>query len=237
MEYRINSEVKKLAITETECKVKIAGVNSTLYAPWDPGEIFMSAERKRIAATMLKQLGRFPKAGDRCLEIGYGRLGWLSELIFWGMRENDLYGVELNPDRARQAQETLPNAELVVGNAKQLPWENEYFKLIIASTVFSSISDQNVRNLIVEEINRVLSPEGAFVWYDAAVNNPRNKNFKCITRNELKQMFPMFNCQIKSVTLAPPIARFVAKRSWTLATMLSAIPLLRTHLLAVFVKK
>ena len=37
--------------------------------------------------------------------------------------------------------------------------------------------------------------------------------------------------------LAPPICRLVAPVSWTLATVLGAMPLLRTHLIAVLVKQ
>ena len=221
---------------ESEYRRREAEIAADLYAPWQPAESFIVSERKNTAARLLHKAGKFPNAGDRCLEIGYGKLGWLADLISWGLNETDLHGIELDEIRARQAQIALPNADLRVGNAASLPWENDSFKVVIASTVFSSILDSDVRKLIAGEIHRVLANGGVLLWYDLAVNNPRNPNVKGISATELKMLFPGFEADIKRVTLAPPIARLIAPRSLTLATLLSALPFLRTHLLAVLVK-
>ena len=212
-------------------------VSPDLYAPWQPAELLMRSERKRIAALMLYRAGVFPKAGDQCLEIGYGALGWLGDLITWGVRETNLHGIELDAARAKRAQDILPLADLRVGDATELPWERNTFRLVVASTVFTSILDAGVRRLIAEEITRVLATGGALLWYDFAVNNPKNHSVRRVGRRELKQLFPQLNGKIRSVTLAPPLARFVAKKSWTVATILGAMPPLRTHLLAVLNKK
>src|SRR5260370_42475610 len=71
-------------------------VSPDLYAPWQPAARFMLESRNRAAATMLQRLRVFPKTGDQCLEVGYGTLGWLTELISWGVRESDLHGIELD---------------------------------------------------------------------------------------------------------------------------------------------
>jgi ubiquinone/menaquinone biosynthesis C-methylase UbiE len=211
-------------------------IGADRYAPWQPAEILLRDERKRLAAAMLQRVHAFPQAGDQCLEIGYGALGWLGELISWGVREVDLHGIELNARRAQQAQERLPRADLRIGDAAALPWEDETFHLVIVSTVFSSILDAQVRHIIAREITRVVRPGGALLWYDLAVNNPRNHHVRGIKKDELRRLFPRFRGEIKRVSLAAPLARLIAPRSWTLATALGAIPLLRTHLLAVLIK-
>jgi ubiquinone/menaquinone biosynthesis C-methylase UbiE len=221
---------------ETEYRRREAEVAADLYAPWHPAESFILSERKNTAAHLLQKTGKFPHAGDRCLEIGYGKLGWLADLISWGLRETDLHGIELDEKRAGQAQAALPNADLRVGDATRLPWENDSFKVVVASTVFSSILDSDVRKLIAGEISRVVTRGGVVIWYDLAIDNPRNPNVKGIPAKELKELFPGFNRKIKRVTLAPPIARLVAPRSLTTAALLNAFPFLRTHLLAVLVK-
>lgn len=207
-----------------------------LYSPWQPGEIFMSSERKRVAAMMLHRIGKFPRRGDRCLEIGYGRMGWMADLMSWGLKDSDLYGVELDASRAAIAQEALSGANLHTGDATKLSWEDNSFSTVITSTVFSSILNDDVRKLLASEISRVLRPGGVVVWYDMSVKNPKNPNVRQIRKSEIEALFPSFKCHARSVTLAPPIARAVAKRSWTLATFLGAFPFLRTHLLAVLVK-
>lgn len=212
-------------------------ISPTLYAPWQPSEIFMKAERKRVAAKRLHDAGVFPKAGLKCLEVGFGSLGWLGDLISWGVPEGDICGIELDPVRAKRAQELLPVADLRVGDATDLPWQSGTFHLVIASTVFTSILDSDVRHLVAGEISRVLAPGGALLWYDFAVNNPRNPGVRKVDRSELRRLFPQLRGGMRSVTLVPPLARFLAPRSWFLATLLEAIPLLRTHLLAVLVKR
>jgi ubiquinone/menaquinone biosynthesis C-methylase UbiE len=208
-----------------------------LYAPWLPESLLVKAGRLRAAAVMLHRAGVFPKAGDPCLEVGCGWLGWLGTVLSWGVRERDLHGIDLDPLQVNRGREVLSLADLRVGDASNLPWESNRFRLVIASTLFTSLLDQNVRRLAADEITRVLAGGGALLWYDFAVNSPRNPAVRKVSRRELRQLFPRLTGEIRSVTLAPPLARLVAPRSWALATLMEAVPLLRTHLLAVLVKR
>jgi ubiquinone/menaquinone biosynthesis C-methylase UbiE len=221
---------------ENEYARRAVEVDADLYAPWQPGEILLTAERKRIAATMLHKLGKFPKAGSRCLEVGYGQLGWLADLLSWRLNEDDLYGIELDAKRARCAMRALPGAHLKVGDATALPWKDGYFDLIVVSTVFSSMLRRDVRTALSAEIDRVLSPGGTVLVYDLAVGNPRNKNLLRVDRGEIRAMFSNYVCHFRSLSLAPPIGRPIARISWPIATILSSIPFLRTHFLGVLVR-
>jgi SAM-dependent methyltransferase len=204
--------------------------------PWDPATIFKDAEKKRWAAILLYRAGVFPKAEDQCLEVGFGSLGWLGDLVTWGVRERNLHGIELVPGRVQRAREILPLADLRVGDATKLPWESGTFSLVVASTVFSSIFDAQVSRLLAEEITRILAPNGALLWYDVALN-PRTHERHKIGRREVMRLFPQLSGTMKWTTLLPPLARFLVPKSWTLATCLAAVPLLRTHLLGVLVKR
>jgi ubiquinone/menaquinone biosynthesis C-methylase UbiE len=206
------------------------------YSSWQPAEIFARHERKRVAARMLHSAGKFPVTGNKCLEVGCGASGWLPDLLSWGVNERDLHGIDLNSQRISRARQMLPAADLRVTDGVDMPWEDGTFDLVIASTVFTSILDSSVRRLLAREIVRVLTPRGAFLWYDFAFNNPRNPNVRRIKREEIKTLFPGLCGRMRSITLAPPIARFIAPRSWAAASLLEAIPLLRTHLLAVLIK-
>lgn len=211
-------------------------VDTERYAAWNPSAIFLRASRVSRAALALAESGAFPQPGDACLEIGFGSLGWLAELLSWGLKESDLHGLELDPVRAARAREVFPAADLRVGDATRLPWRDGFFRLAIASTVFSSILDPAVRGLVADEATRVLGPGGALLWYDLRVNNPANPHVRKVDRAELKRLFPRLSGSIRTVTLAPPLARRIVPKSWIAAQMLEAIPLLRTHLLAVLVK-
>lgn len=221
---------------EAEYRRREREISSDLYALWQPAEMLGRASRKRLAAQQLHRAEVFPKLGDRCLEIGFGTLGWLVELISWGVRESDIHGMELDPVRVERARESLPHADLRNGDASALPWADNSFHLVIASTVLSSILHQEVRRLVAAEITRVIMPGGALLWYDFAYNNPRNPQVRKVDRLELRQLFPNLRGPIQTVTLAPPLARFVAPKSWPLAVLLETLPFLRTHLLAVLRK-
>lgn len=212
-------------------------VSTDLYAPWQPDVVFARSGRVRAAVTMLRQAGVFPRTGAACLEVGYGSLGWLGELVSWGMREADLHGIELDPVRARKARGILPGADLRLGDASRMPWADESFHLVVVSTVFTSILDSAIRKVVAGEITRVLARGGALLWYDFAVNNPSNPNVRKVDRRELRTLFPELSGKIRSVTLAPPLARLVAPRSWLVATLLESLSPLRTHLIAVLEKK
>lgn len=211
-------------------------VSPELYAAWQPASRFMLESRNRAGAAMLHRLDAFPQAGDQCLEVGFGNVGWLTELIGWGVSESNLHGIELDPGRANRARQVLPAADLRIGDAVELPWEDQTFQLVVASTLFTSVLDNDVRRLIADEMVRVLQPSGALLWYDFAYNNPRNPNVRGIGRAEIKKLFPALRAKIRTVTLAPPLTRLIAPRWWTLATFLEAIPPLRTHLIAVLIK-
>lgn len=207
-----------------------------LYAPYNPAFLVMAHARERVAAAMLHEADAFPRPGSRCLEVGFGRLGCLPLLIGWGVREPDLYGIERDPERARHAQEALPGADLRVGDAMSMPWPDGSFDLVVASTVFSSILDPSVRQSVAREIVRVLAPGGACLWYDFAFNSPRNPRVRGVTRQHIRELFPELRVKIRSATLAPPIARLAAPRSWSLTTVFDSVAFLRTHLVGVLVK-
>jgi len=207
-----------------------------VYARWNPVELFMRSGRLRLAAHMLRWAGVFPQPGDSCLEVGYGRLGWLGDLVAWGLAEGDLHGIELDERRAAEARRAFPGADLRVGDASDMPWPSGTFRLVVASTVFTSILDDRVRGQVAAEIGRVLAPGGALLWYDFAWNNPKNPAVRKVTRQQLLSLFPDLEGNIRSVTLAPPIARVVVPWGRRLAATLETLPFLRTHLLAVLIK-
>lgn len=117
-----------------------------------------------------------------------------------------------------------------------MEWTDESFELVVASTVFTSILDDEVRRRVADEVTRVLRPGGALLWYDFRVDNPANPNVRGIAEEELKNLLPGFAHHLRTVTLAPPLARRVVPISWAVATLFECLPFLRTHILGVLVK-
>lgn len=206
------------------------------YAPWQPDSQLHSDERRRTAADLLRSAGAWPLPGDRALEVGCGTRGWLCDLLAWGLRARDLAGVDVDAERLAVARDALPEADLREVDATELPWPDSTFQLVVTSTLLSSVLSASVRQRIADEVVRVLADGGALVYYDLARANPLNRNVSAISEAELRGLFSRLGGEVRRVTLAPPLARAVAPRSWPLATLLQAIRPLRTHLLAVLVK-
>jgi len=213
-----------------------AEIDAATYAAWNPAEQFIVHGRRRLAAALLREAWAFPQTATRCLEVGFGNSGWLTDLLGWGVAEENLFGAEIDLRRAVAVKRRLPATQLTVSDGVRLPWPDGRFGLVVSSTVFSSILDEDLRYRLAAELQRVLAPGGALLFYDFKVPNPRNRNVRRITRHELPGLFPQLRGRVRSITLAPPLVRLVAPRSWWLAEMLETLPFLRTHLLGILVK-
>jgi SAM-dependent methyltransferase len=228
-----NDEIaRERARIEAEYRRRAAEVPADFYAPWQPWVRLLAEERERVAAGLLRRAG-VPLTAGRVLEVGCGAGGWLPALRAWGVEEHSLHGIDLDRERLAAAAAAFPAATLLHGDAAHLPWPDRNFHLVVASTVFSSILAAAVRRRVAAEVERVLAPGGALLWYDLRYNNPRNPNVRGIGRGELRQLFPALRGPVRSLSLAPPLARALAPRSLSLARALSAVPFLRSHLLAV----
>lgn len=214
-----------------------AEVDGGRYAPSNPAELFMTGGRRREAAALLSALGVFPREGSRVLEVGCGEGGLLPELLGWRLAAGDLHGVDLDPARLEIARRRLPGCHFLEADAAALPHGPGSFDLVIASTVFSSILERELQQAVAAEIARVLRPGGAYLHYDLAVDSPRNQDVRGVPARRLAELFPGLSGKIRRVTLAPPLCRALLPRFGPLAALLEGLPFLRSHLLAVLIKK
>lgn len=207
-----------------------------LYAPAHPAELFMTGGRRRAAAALLAGLGVFPREGARVLEIGCGEAGLLPDFLGFRLAARDLYGVDFDLARLAVARRRLPGCHFTAGDGAALPFAAGSFDLVIAATVFSSLLEPELQQAVAAEIVRVLRPGGAYLHYDLALDNPRNRQVRAVPAARLDALFPGLRGHKRRVTLAPPLCRALLPRFPTLAAIFEALPFLRSHLLAVLVK-
>jgi SAM-dependent methyltransferase len=169
---------------------------------------------ERVLLTELAARLHIRLRNAQVLDVGCGGGGWLTRLASHGLPPASAHGVDLRPDAIERAKSYLPSADVRVGNAAALPFPDESMDLVAQFTMLSSVEDP-----------------GVIVSYDFWIH-PRNPNTRGITKRELVALFDGHHIDARSVTLAPPIARRVAPRSYHLALALQAVPPLRTHRLA-----
>lgn len=207
------------------------------YSLNNTANLFAYMQRVRVATKLLAHENFYPLDGKEILEIGCGTAGWLIDFLRWGAEHKRLYGIDLDEARIQNAKARLPEAGLRTGEASHLPWKDQSFDIVLQSTVFTSILSHSLKMEIAREMVRVLKPSGFILWYDFRFNNPRNSNVRGIEAKEIRSLFPSCDVKLKKITLAPPLARFLAPISWTLCSILSKIPLLNTHYISVIRKR
>jgi len=194
-----------------------------------PANYFAHCQLARHIAAMLDRAGLLPLEGRKIADIGCGTGNWLLEFIQWGARPEDLFGIDLNPGRIEQARAKIPGANFEAGDASQLSLAAGSFDLVSQFTAFSSVLDGSMRRSMASEMIRILKPGGAIISYDLRVGNPRNSAVAPISKEAARRLFSGCRIDVKRVTLAPPLARLTAPRSWMLASFLERISFLRSH--------
>jgi len=205
------------------------------YSLFEPGSLFRVQRFERDVLAALRRHGMTDLRRLRILDVGCGDGAFLRRLVSWGAETGNLAGVDLLPERVESARGTEPCLDVRQADASALPFPGEQFDLAFQLTVFSSILDPAMRRAVADEMVRVLRPGGAVVSYDFRFARDR-QNTRPLRVAELRELFPGFAFDARRVTLVPPLARALARRSWLLCEVLEAIPVLRTHELVVLRK-
>jgi ubiquinone/menaquinone biosynthesis C-methylase UbiE len=137
--------------------------------------------------------------------------------------------------RVEQAQRTHPTISWHVGSADELPYGDATFDLVMSSVVFSSILSEPLRQDIVDEMWRILKPEGLILFHDFTHSNPRNTAVQGVTYKRVKQLFDRSGVRFdfRRMVLAPPVSRIVAPHAYWLAYMLEQLQVFNTHIIGI----
>lgn len=201
------------------------------YSLWEPAFLFIHQERERAILRLLNRHGLNPLTDVKVLEIGCGSGSVLREFVRFGVQPENALGVDIDPDALAIARARNPQIDVRTADAGELPTPDGSFDLVLAFTIFTSIPDASKRVAVAREVQRVLRPGGALLWYDFWVN-PLNPDTQALGLAEIKRLFGHEPVESRRVTLAPPIVRAIAPRSWIACEVLGRLPFLRTHWLA-----
>lgn len=206
-------------------------VDETIRSRYRPSAPWVAVEGDRLEAAMRELLGGaglLPLGGKRVLEVGCGSGAQLQRLVRLGADAERTCGVDLSRERLARARTTAPNAPLVEADAAELPFEDRAFDLVTQFTTLSSVLDPDVRHAAAREMSRVLARDGAILSYDVRMTAPRSRLVR-IDRAEIARLFPGARAEIRTITLAPPLARALTARAPRVAQLLGRVAMLRTH--------
>lgn len=194
-----------------------------------PGNLLMVQERERFIVRQLRKAGWDGLEGLRAFEAGCSTGYNLRQLVQWGARPENMAGMDIDPAAAEYVQSRSPQIRVHTGSAASIPEPNERFDLTMALTLFSSVRDEDVAKGIAAEMFRITRPGGLILVYDMRRKSPKNPNVHPISADDVRRWFPRCPMRVRSITLAPPIARQIGQWAPWLYGPLAAVPLLRTH--------
>ena len=104
-----------------------------------------------------------PSKGMRVLDVGCGTGSHLELYQRFGC---ELYGLDLSPSMLAVARQRLGDAaQLDLGDASQMPYDDDHFGLVIAMLTLHEMRPQT-RAAVLGEIKRVLKPDGRALLID-----------------------------------------------------------------------
>ena len=193
------------------------------------GNLLMVQERERFLSRLLAHSGIESLAGYRVFEAGCSTGYNLRLFSQWGARPEDLAGIDISHEAVEYCRSRSPEIRVHEGSADSIPEPDEHFDLSLAFTLFSSVTDEDVAHGIAREMFRITRPGGLILVYDMRRQNPANRKVHPITAEDIRRWFPKCPLRVRTITLAPPVARPVGRYAPWLYGSLAAIPPLRTH--------
>jgi ubiquinone/menaquinone biosynthesis C-methylase UbiE len=207
------------------------------YSWFSSGYQFRMQQRERRVLALLRRQDCENLESKSILEVGCGAGEWLLDFVKWGVRPENITGIDLLADRVSKARRLCaPGVHIECGSAAELPFADVTFDLVLQSTVFTSIVDLDLKRRVAAEMMRVVKPDGLILWYDYHVNNPWNPDVRGVKHREINRLFPDCRIELKRITLIPQLAMLLAPYSYLACCLLEKIPLLCTHYLGVIRK-
>lgn len=231
------TDVAVLSRQEEESRIREAYSRRTgnaRYSWFNRAHLLAMQELEQAMLAALARHGRARLDDVKVLDVGCGAGVWIREFIKFGARPEQVCGVDLLPDRIDEARRLSPyGVTLRCASAARLDFESASFDVVLQSLLFTSVLDSDMRQSIAGEMLRVMKPGGLILWYDFRVNSPRNRDVRAVSKREIRALFPHCDVDLQRITLAPPLAQWIAPRSRPAWALLKGIPWLRTHYLGI----
>lgn len=194
-----------------------------------PDVLRQSLDRSRTFGAMFRRTVGRDLAALKVVDVGCGSGSFLRQLIDWGASPANLTGTELLAERLDAARcNTAQGVHWHLGGLEHIA--DGSVDLVSAHTVFSSVLADDARQALAAHMWRILRPGGWCMIFDFRYNNPRNRNVRRLTRDELGRLWPARERHYRTLLLAPPLARVLARAPHLVPETLAALlPPLRSH--------
>jgi ubiquinone/menaquinone biosynthesis C-methylase UbiE len=192
----------------------------------NPGNLAIRAE---LAGAVFGLAGSRLRRAERILDVGCGSGWWLERLSADPQVSASLEGIELLAERQAGASRRVPEATILVGDARRLPYGNRQFDAVTMFTVLSSLPSITDALVGFGEALRVVRPPGVVVVWEPRLPNPLNRHTLWITGGMLREAAGPNRVTVRTTTVLPFVARRLGRRTERLYPRLARVTALRSH--------
>lgn len=176
----------------------------------NPEVVFQNVARETAVIRSLRKSG-IEITSARILDVGCGSGGSLISLLNLGVPINNLTGIELLAERVEEGKNRIPSLELLVGDATNMQFDDSTFDMVLESTMFWGIPDDEVAMKVAREMIRVAKPGGIILLCDWRVRDPRQTD-GALTIRRVRKLFAGVRIEnIELGPLIPPIGRRLSR--------------------------
>ena len=169
----------------------------------------------------------FDLKSSTLLDVGCGSAAGLYQFIRLGFAQHNITGIDVRAVPIDGARAAYPNANFVRGDASKMEFEDAAFDVVSESTMFVSLTSDDLRAAIASEMLRVCRPGGYLVLIDWRTPWPGNPNYKALTLREVRRLFEVGETTDlvarRRGALVPPLGRMISHRAWPLYFLVSAL--------------
>ena len=127
-----------------------------------------AANKEFTTPFQIKSFSQFVKKEEKILDVGCGYGRTLNELYSKGYK--NLYGIDFSNKMIERGKEQFPWLTLKIKEDKKIPYEDNNFDSIILFAVLTCIVNDDEQIFLMNEIKRVLKPNGILYINDFLLN-------------------------------------------------------------------
>jgi SAM-dependent methyltransferase len=161
------------------------------------------------------------------LDVGCGSAAGLYQYIRLGFAQRQITGIDVRATPIDSARAAYPHARFVHGDASKMGFADGAFDVVSESTMFVSLTSDELRASIASEMLRVCRPGGFLVLIDWRTPWPGNPNYKALTMREVRRLFGVGEkselVARRRGALVPPLGRLISHRAWPFYFLISAL--------------
>jgi ubiquinone/menaquinone biosynthesis C-methylase UbiE len=180
----------------------------------NPEVLFQHLALEESVISALREI-TWDRQQAKILDVGCGAGSSLARFLQLGFRAENLYGIDIIPERIREAKERYPNIQFICGNAADMPYRSDMFDLVLESTMFVQITDERLAKAMANEMLRVAKARGHLLLIDWRYSKPGRSAYVGLSRKRMRTLFSVGSrSRIIYQTggaLVPPVGRAVSK--------------------------